>query len=62
MSFSMSKWINKLKNSDIRRVRRFANIFRFVDDLKVLNDDWECERSFKEIYPLELELQKKGFS
>ena len=51
-----------MKNSDIRRVRRFANIFRFVDDLKVLNEDWECERSFKEIYPLELELQKKGFS
>ena len=56
-----SKWINKLKKSDTRRAR-FANIFRFVDDLKVFNDGGEFGKSFREIYPPELELKKENDS
>lgn len=33
----------------IRRIRRLANTFRFIDELTVLNDSGEFERSFREI-------------
>ena len=51
-----SKLIKKKKNS-IRRARKFANSFRFIDDLTVLHDGGE---SFREIYPIELKLQKEN--
>ena len=44
-----SKWIKKIKKTDTKRAR-FANIFRFIDDLTVLNDGAEFGRSFREIY------------
>ena len=37
------------KKTDTKRAR-FANIFRFIDDLTVLNDGAEFGRSFREIY------------
>ena len=55
-----NKWIKKIKKTDIRRARRFANTFRFIDDLTALNDGGEFERSFREIYPPELELKKEN--
>ena len=55
-----SKWIKKIKKTDIGRARRFANTFRFIDDLTALNDGGEFEKSFKEIYPPELELKKEN--
>ena len=55
-----NKWIKKTKKNDIRRARRFANTFRFIDDLTALNDGGEFERSFREIYPPELELKKEN--
>ena len=35
---------------------------RFIDDLTTLNDSGEFERSFKEIYPPELALNKENLS
>ena len=40
--------------------KRFENTFRFFDDLIVLNDGGEFERSFKETYPSELEPKTKN--
>ena len=48
------------KNTDTRRARRFANTFRFIDDLRTVTYGDEFERSFKEIYPSELEPKKKN--
>ena len=45
--------MDKEKNTDIRRVGRFLNTFRFIDDLTVLNDGDEFKRQFKEMYPSE---------
>lgn len=44
----------------IRTKRKFANTFRFIDDLAVLNDGGEFERNFRKTFPRELELEKKG--
>ena len=34
-----SKWINDLKKQDLLLARKLSNIFRFIDDLSVVNDD-----------------------
>ena len=47
-----------LKKTKKKRARRFANNFRFIDDLRVLNYGAEFERGFREIYPPELKLKK----
>ena len=39
---------------------RFAIVFRFIDDLSNINDRREFERSWKKIYPPELEHKKKN--
>ena len=46
-----------IKKKSIRRARKFPNYFRFIDDLTVLHDGGE---SFREIYPIELKLQKEN--
>ena len=43
-----------------KKARRFANTFRSIDDLTVLNSGGELERSFRKIYPSELQLKKKS--
>lgn len=48
------------KKTDIRRARRFANNFRFIDGLRVLDYGGEFERGFREIYPPELKLKKEN--
>ena len=35
--------------------KKFFHVFRFIDDLIVINDGGEFERLHKEIYPVELE-------
>ena len=45
-----------MKQNDITRARRFANVLRFIDNLTLLNSDEDFEQSFKEIYPPELVL------
>lgn len=55
-----NKWINKIKKTDIGRARHFGNIFRFINDLTVLNDCSELRRSFQKICLPELELKKEN--
>ena len=55
-----NKWINKIKKTDIGRARHFGNIFRFINDLTVLNDCSQLGRSFQKIYLPELELKKEN--
>ena len=52
------EWIKKAKRSDIRRAGRFANLFRFNDDLTLLNNNTEFEESFKKIFPTRFVLKK----
>ena len=54
------KWIDKLKKEDYARARKFHNIFRFIDDLLALNDGGEFGKSFLDIYPAELVLNKEN--
>ena len=55
-----SKWIKIIQKTDIIKTRRFVNIFKFIDELTVLNDVGELEGSFTTICPPELELQKEN--
>ena len=55
-----NEFISELRKSDIRRARRFGNVFRFIDDLNAINDGGEFERCYKDIYPPELELKKEN--
>lgn len=46
-----SDLIKKIKNIDIKKARRFANTFRFIDYLAVSNDDdGEFEKSLDNSY------------
>ena len=56
------KWIKKLSKEDYGRARRLHNIFRFIDDLLAINDHGEFGKSFMEIYPPELILNKENIS
>lgn len=58
--FYESKWIRNLQRHDLHRARKFSLIFRFIDDLLTINDDGEFARSFREIYPPELQLNKEN--
>ena len=51
-----SKWIRKLKKENLQVARKFANTFRFIDDLLTVNDDNLFQQNFKDIYPAELQL------
>ena len=46
----------KLKKESLQRARLFGNTFRFIDDLLTINDNEEFLKSFKDIYPPELQL------
>ena len=60
LCYNDRKWIKKIKAAEIRRSKKFANCFRFIDDLRVLNDCGQFERIFREVHPLELELNKES--
>ena len=53
--------MKSLKKVSLQRARKYSNCFRFIDDLFIINDDSEFERSFREIYPPELDLNKEHF-
>ena len=55
-----SKWIKNVQRSDLHKARKFANTFRFIDDLVAINDGSEFEKSFRDIYPVEMELGKEN--
>ena len=50
-------FMKKIIKADVARARMFHGTFRFIDDLCAMNDGGEFERSYKEIYPKELELK-----
>ena len=52
-----NRYMEKLKKSDLKRATNLRHVFRFIDDLIALNDDDEFLRSYKEIYPEEMELK-----
>ena len=54
------KFVQNLAKLDVRDARRLTHIFRFIDDLCVINDNGLFERSYLEIYPEEMELKKEN--
>ena len=53
-----TEWISKMKNIYHHYAWMFGHIYRFIDDL--INNSKEFEKSFMEIYPVELELKKEN--
>ena len=49
-----SGYLKRLKKVNLRKARKFGNVFRFIDDLDAMNDGGEFSNCFKEIYPKEL--------
>ena len=45
--------MNELKKNDLIRARKICNIFRFIDDLNLINDDEEFESNCCSEYPEE---------
>ena len=60
LSHYEAKWIKTLSRTDYARAKRVFNVFRFIDDLVILNDQGEFSRSFLEIYPEQLVLNKEN--
>ena len=58
--FYERKWILDLKKKDLAKARKFGSVFRFIDDLNVMNDDGIFEKHYREIYPPEMELSKEN--
>ena len=45
--------MNELKKNDLIKARKLCNIFRFIDDLNLINDDEEFESNYCSKYPEE---------
>ena len=60
--FYESKWLESTKKHNLIKARKFSNVFRFIDDLCAINDDFEFRKNFKNIYPPELELKEENIS
>ena len=45
--------MNELKKNDLNKARKLCNIFRFIDDLNLINDDEEFESNYFSKYPEE---------
>ena len=54
------KWLKSIKSSNIALARKFSNMFRFIDDFLVVNDDVEFSKFIKNIYLPELKLTKEN--
>ena len=50
-------YIGKLIDSDKTRARKYHGAYRFIHDQCCINDSNDFGKSFKEIYPTELELK-----
>ena len=59
--FYASRWLKSIKNTYYGVVKKFGNIFRFIDDLIGINDGNKFENHYNEIYPPELILEKENF-
>ena len=60
--FYESKWLESTNKHNLIKARKFSNVFRFIDDLCAINDDFEFRKNFKNIYPPELELKEENIS
>ena len=60
--FFANLFLLSIKNTNYGVARKFANIFRFIDDLFAMNDGNEFENHYSEIYPPELILKKENTS
>ena len=60
LSHFEATWIKSLRCTEYARAKRVFNTFRFIDDLVTVNDQGEFSRSFLEIYPEELTLNKEN--
>ena len=58
--FYENQYVRDLKKQKIMSARRFSNTFCYIDDLCAINDNGEFEKTFKDIYPSELELKKEN--
>jgi len=58
--FYENKWMLDLKKKDILLARKLSNIFRFIDDLNAINDNMVFQRSYKDIYPVEMVLGREN--
>ena len=52
----------KVKKSDIRPAKRFANVSRVIDDFNASNDSGKFEWSLKVIHCPELEIKNENLS
>ena len=52
----------KTKRKDLNQARKVSCMFRFIDDLAVINDCAEGEKVYHETYPPELELTRENRS
>ena len=60
--FYDSIWLKSIKNTNYEVVRKFGNVFRFINDLIAINDTNEFENHYNEIYPSGLILKKENTS
>ena len=56
------KWIQKAKQKNLIQARKFSNMFRFIDDLIVINDGSEFEKVYHKVFPSKLELKRQNSS
>ena len=52
-----NRYMNGLKKSDLSRARNLRHVFRFIDDLIAINDNDQFLKSYKEIYPQQMDLK-----
>ena len=50
-----NKWMKNLKKENLKKARRFARVFRFIDDLVAINDNNLFLENFRDIYPPEFQ-------
>ena len=55
-----SSWLKSIKKNNNTLARKFGNVFRYIDDLLALNDGESFGSFHKEIYPVELQLNKEN--
>ena len=60
--FYDSIWLKSIKNTNYEVVRKFGNVFRFINDLIAINDTNEFENHYNEIYSSGLILKKENTS
>lgn len=58
--FYENKFLQEFKKNNKRDARKFAYVWRFIDDLFAVNDENKFEENICNIYPVELELKKEN--